>query len=61
MGGKTAWYPSADRKQVRQFPRKMQEGIIRQMPEVLTALKAQGRQKDINYLRPKYNTAKKKI
>ena len=61
VGGKTAWYPSADRKQVRQFPRKMQEGIIRQMPEVLTALKAQGRQKDINYLRPKYNTAKKKI
>ena len=61
VGGKTAWYPSADRKQVRQFPRKMKEGIIRQMPEVFKALKAQGRQKDINYLRPRYNAAKKKI
>jgi len=57
VGGKTAWYASADRKQVRQFPRKMKEGIIRQMPEVLKALKAQGRQADIDYLRPKYNAA----
>lgn len=61
VGGKTAWYPSADRKQVRQFPRKMKEGIIRQMPEVFTALKAQGRQKDINYLQPKHNAAMKLI
>ena len=61
VGGKTAWYPSADRKQVRQFPRKMQEGIIRQMPEVFKALKAQGRQKDITYLRPKYNAAQEKL
>jgi hypothetical protein len=61
VGGKTAWYPSADRKQVRQFPRKMKEGIIRQMPEVFKALRAQGRQKDINYLRPKHNAAMKLI
>jgi hypothetical protein len=61
VGGKTAWYPSADRKQVRQFPRAMKEGIIRQMPEVFKALKAQGRQKDINYLRPKYKAAMEKL
>jgi hypothetical protein len=31
------------------------------MPEVFKALKAQGRQKDINYLRPKHNAAMKLI
>jgi hypothetical protein len=61
VGGKTAWYPSADRKQARLLPYKMQEGIIRQMPEVFKALKAQGRQKDINYLRPKHKAAMKLI
>lgn len=61
VGGKTAWYPSADRKQARLLPYKMQEGIIRQMPEVFTALKAQGRQRDVDFLRPKHKAAMKLI
>lgn len=61
VGGKTAWVASADRKQIRQFPYEMQAEIIRQMPEVLEALEAQGREKDIMYLEPKYEDAMEKL
>ena len=49
VGGKTAW--TADRKQFLVLPPSAQDRVIKEMPQVLKALQAQGRQKDVDYLK----------
>lgn len=53
VAGKTAWHPSADRKQARQLPFEMQRAMIAQLPEVVDALDLQGRIADADYLQAK--------
>lgn len=52
VGGKAAW--TADKKQANRFPAKMREAVIRQMPEVLSALRGYDNTDAVDYLEAKY-------
>jgi hypothetical protein len=51
VGGKAAW--TADRKQFALLPEPVRQAIIRQLPDVYTALQAQGRMADVQSIQSK--------